>query len=108
VFVHVSKENRKKMEPLGKKGVFVGYSKNSKDYMIYVLGQRHIEVIRDVTFHEEDVFKKSIEIEKESEAVHPASPSSKNEESHDQRKEPHEGLSNEPLEIFEELEMTLE
>jgi hypothetical protein len=51
------------MEPSGKKGVFLGYSENSKAYMIYVLGQREIEVIRYVTFHVEATFKKSIEIQ---------------------------------------------
>jgi hypothetical protein len=56
------------MEPSGKKGVFVGYSENSKAYRIYVPGQRKIEVRRDVTFHEEATFKKSRELQQESEA----------------------------------------
>ena len=86
------------MEPSGKKGVFLGYSENSKDYMIYVPGQRKIEVRRDVTFHEEARFKKSRELQQDSEAVQPTSPSSKNEESYDEREEPCEGPSNEPLE----------
>jgi hypothetical protein len=30
VYIHVPKEKRKKMEPSGKKGVFVGYSDKSK------------------------------------------------------------------------------
>jgi hypothetical protein len=30
------------MEPLGKKGVFVGYNESSEAYMIYVPGQRQI------------------------------------------------------------------
>jgi hypothetical protein len=36
MYIHVPKEKRTNMEPLGKKGVFVGYSENSKAYMIYV------------------------------------------------------------------------
>lgn len=44
------------MEPTGKKGTFVGYSESSKAYQIHILGQRYIEVSRDVTFHEEDAF----------------------------------------------------
>jgi hypothetical protein len=40
VYIHVPKEKRTKMEPSGKKGAFVGYSENSKDYKIYALGQR--------------------------------------------------------------------
>ena len=45
------------MEPSWKKGTFVGYIKSSKAYKIYVSGERHIEVIQDVTFHEEDAFQ---------------------------------------------------
>jgi hypothetical protein len=62
----------------------------------------------DVTFHEEAAFKKSRELQQESEAVQPTSSSSENEESDDQREEPHEGPSDEPLELAEELERTLE
>jgi transposase InsO family protein len=36
MYTHVPKEKRTKMEPSGKKGVFVGYSENSKAYKIYV------------------------------------------------------------------------
>jgi hypothetical protein len=38
VYIHVPMEKRTNMEPSGKKGVFVGYSENSKAYMIYVPG----------------------------------------------------------------------
>jgi hypothetical protein len=96
VYIHVPKEKRTNMEPSGKKGVFVGYSENSKDYMIYVPSQRQIEVRRYVDFHEEVAFKKSREIQQELEAVQLASPSFENDESDDQREEPHEGPSNEP------------
>ena len=41
------------------KGTFVGYSESSKVYRIYVPGERHIGVSRDVTFHEEVAFKRS-------------------------------------------------
>jgi hypothetical protein len=97
-----------KMEPSGKKGVFLGYSENSKAYRIYVLGQRQIGVRRYVTFHEKDAFNKSRELQQDSEVVQPTSPSSKNEESYNQREEPCEGPSNEPLEPVEVLEITLE
>ena len=39
------------------KGTFVGYIKSPKAYKIYVSSERHIEVIQDVTFHEEDAFQ---------------------------------------------------
>jgi hypothetical protein len=61
-----------------------------------------------VTFHEEATFKKSRELQQDSDEVQPTSPSSENEESDDQREEPHEGPSNEPLEPIEVLERTLE
>jgi hypothetical protein len=63
VYIHVPKEKRTKMEPSGKKGVFVGYNENSKAYNIYVPGQRKIQVRRYVTFHEEATFKKSRELQ---------------------------------------------
>jgi hypothetical protein len=107
VYIHVPKEKRTKMEPSCKKGVFLGYSENAKAYRIYVPGQRKIEVSIYVTFHEEVAFKKSRELQQESEAVHPTSPSSENEEPDDQRREPREGPSNEPLEPSELLERTL-
>jgi hypothetical protein len=77
------KEKRTKMEPSSKKGGFVGYSENSKAYKIYVPGQRQIDVSKDVTFPEKSAFKKSTELQQDSEAVQPASPSSENEESDD-------------------------
>ena len=45
------------MEPYGNKGTFVGYNETSKAFIIYVLGERHVEVSQDVTFHEEETFK---------------------------------------------------
>jgi hypothetical protein len=61
VFIHVPKEKRMKLEPSGKKGTFVGYSETSKAYIIYILGQRQIEISRDVTFDEDEAFKRSRE-----------------------------------------------
>ena len=59
VYIHVPKEKRAKLEPFGKKGIFVGYNDCSKAYHIYVLGQRYIEVSIDVIFYEEAVFRKT-------------------------------------------------
>jgi hypothetical protein len=60
VYIHVPKEKRKKLEPLGKKGIFIGYSDTLKYYRIYVPSQQNIEIDRDVTFDENFSFKKSI------------------------------------------------
>jgi hypothetical protein len=59
VFVHIPKEKRNKLEPSGKKGIFVGYCEVSKAFRIYIPGHRHIEISRDVTFDEEAALKKS-------------------------------------------------
>ena len=62
MYVHVPEEKRAKLEPPSKKGIFVGYSDCSKAYRVYIQGQRHIEVSRDVIFHEEAVFRKTLEL----------------------------------------------
>jgi hypothetical protein len=59
VFIHIPKEKRNKLEPSGKKGIFVGYCEVSKAFRIYIPGHRHIEISRDVTFDEEETLKKS-------------------------------------------------
>jgi hypothetical protein len=56
VFIHIPKEKRNKMDPSGKKGIFVGYCEVSK---IYIPGQHHIEISRDLTFDEDAALKKS-------------------------------------------------
>ena len=59
IYFHVPKEKRTKLDPSGRKGTFVGYNESSKAYQIYILGQRQIEVSRDVTLEEEVSFKRS-------------------------------------------------
>jgi hypothetical protein len=59
VFIHIPKEKRNKLDPSGKKGIFVGYCEVSKAFRIYILGHRHIEISRDVTFDEEEALRKS-------------------------------------------------
>ena len=43
VFIHVPKEKRTKLEPSGRKGIFVGYSETSKAFRIYILGFKQIK-----------------------------------------------------------------
>jgi hypothetical protein len=59
VFIHIPKEKRNKLDPSGKKGIFVGYCEASKAFTIYIPGQHHIEISRDVTFDEDAAHKKS-------------------------------------------------
>ena len=40
VYIHIPKEKRTKLDPSGKKGIFVGYSESSKAYRIYFPGLR--------------------------------------------------------------------
>jgi hypothetical protein len=55
----------------------VGYNESSKAYQIYILGQRQIEVRKDVTFEEEVAFRRSkgsdmeIDSERQEEMVTP-------------------------------------
>ena len=44
IYVHIPKEKRTNMETSGKKGTFVGYSETSKAFIIYVLGEIHVEL----------------------------------------------------------------
>lgn len=50
-----------KLEPSGKKGIFVGYSDSAKAYRIYVPSQNQIELSRDVIF-EEDLASQNLRI----------------------------------------------
>jgi hypothetical protein len=36
IYIHIPKDKRKKLEPSGKKGIFVGCSESSKAYRIYI------------------------------------------------------------------------
>jgi hypothetical protein len=58
VFIHIPKEKRNKLEPSGKKGIFVGYCEVSKAFRIYIPGHHHIEIIMDVSFDEDATLKK--------------------------------------------------
>ena len=59
VYIHIPKEKRTKLDPSKKKGIFVGYSKSSKDYRIYFPGFKKIDISRDVTFDEDSAYIKS-------------------------------------------------
>ena len=58
--VHTHSEiKRTKLDPSGKKGIFVGYSENSKSYRIYFPGFKKIDINKDVTFDEDLAYNKS-------------------------------------------------
>lgn len=58
VYINIPKGKRKTLDPVSKKGIFVGYSNSSKAYRIYIKGHQ-IEITRDVIFDESTAFKKS-------------------------------------------------
>ena len=59
IYIHIPKEKRTKLDPFGKKGIFVGYCEVSKAFRIYIPGFHHMEISRDVTFDEEAALKRS-------------------------------------------------
>ena len=59
VYIHILKEKRTKLDPSGKKDIFVGYSESSKAYRICFLGFKNIDTRRDVTFDEDSPDNKS-------------------------------------------------
>jgi hypothetical protein len=63
VYAHIPSEKRTKLDPSLEKGIFVGYSETSKDYKVYILGQRKITVSRDVRFEEGRTFRRSHDME---------------------------------------------
>ena len=58
VYIHIPKKKRSKLDPSWKKGLFVGYSEQSKSYRIYIPGYRQIELSRYVNFDEDTSFIK--------------------------------------------------
>ena len=59
MYIHIPKEKKTKLDPSGKKGIFVGYSETSKAYRIYFPGYKKIDISRDVTFDDDTAYNKS-------------------------------------------------
>ena len=59
MYIHIPKEKRTKLDPSGKKGIYVGYSESSKPSRIYFPGFKKIDISRDVTFDEDPSYNKS-------------------------------------------------
>ena len=69
VYIHIPKEKSSKLDPSGKKGLFIVYSEKSKSYRIYIPRYRQIELSIDVTFDKITSFRKSKK-DKEDEEEH--------------------------------------
>ena len=59
VYIHIPKEKRTKIDPFGRKGIFIGYSNTSKAYQIYFPGFKNIDNSRDVTFDDDSTHSRS-------------------------------------------------
>jgi hypothetical protein len=57
--LYIFQKRRTKLDPSGKKGIFVGYCEISKAFRVYIPGYHHIEINMDVTFDEDATLKKS-------------------------------------------------
>ena len=57
IYIHVPREKRTKLDPVGKQGIFVSYSESAKAYRIYIPDQRKMELSRDVTFEEDVAYR---------------------------------------------------
>ena len=49
-YIHIPNQKRRKLDVKAKRGVFVGYSNQSKGYRVFILENEKIEVSRDVEF----------------------------------------------------------
>ena len=63
VYCHVSKDLRKKLEPIVELGVFLGYTETPHNYWVYLPSLRMTTVMRDVNFDEENAMRCSLEWE---------------------------------------------
>jgi hypothetical protein len=58
-YSYVPSEKRTKLEPMAKRGIFVGYSETSKAFRIYLPSLRKTVLRCDVRFEEDGAFRKS-------------------------------------------------
>ena len=62
MYINILKEKRTKLDPSGRKGIFMGYSQSLKSYRIYFPGFKKIDISRDVQFDEDSAYNKSRKI----------------------------------------------
>ena len=63
VYVHVTKNSRKKLELAVEVGIFVGYTETPYNYRVYLSNSRMTVVRRDIKLNEEKAMKLSLERE---------------------------------------------
>jgi hypothetical protein len=63
VYVHVTKDAKKKLEPTAKVGIFVGYTETPHNYRVYFPNSKMIVMRQDIKFDEGKVMQLSLERE---------------------------------------------
>ena len=63
VYIHVTKDARKKLEPTAEIGIFVGYTETPHNYRVYLPDNRLTVMRWDIKFNEEKSMKLSLERE---------------------------------------------
>ena len=63
IYIHVTKDARKKLEPTAEVGIFLGYTETPHNYRVYFPDSWKTVVRRDIKFHEEKDMKLSLERE---------------------------------------------
>ena len=63
VYIHVTKDARKKLELTAEVGIFLGYTDMPHNYRVYFQNSRKTVVRRDIKFHDEKSMKCSLERE---------------------------------------------
>jgi hypothetical protein len=63
-YSYVPSEKRTKLDPMAKRGIFVGYGETSKAFCIYLPSLRKTVLRRDVRFEEDEAFRKYRGIER--------------------------------------------
>ena len=63
VYIHVTKDARKKLEPTAEVGIFVGYTETPHNYRVYLPNSRMTVMRRDIKFNEVKAMKLSLERE---------------------------------------------
>jgi hypothetical protein len=63
IYVHVTKDARKKLEPIAKVGIFVGYTETPHNYYVYLSNSKMIVMRRDTKFDEGKAMWLSLERE---------------------------------------------
>ena len=63
VYMHVTKDARRKLDPTVEVGIFVGYTDTPHKYRVYLSDSRKTVVRRDIKFQEEKAMQCSLERE---------------------------------------------